>query len=141
MFRNYSKKRFLFFGRKRKRKKEKYKIHLVTIKFCLSIETQWIPRGGDMDIWKVTKDGRFLVKSLYEKLASTEGIPLLHAWGSTVLHKVTSFFFFFFMGNPVKWDPFFRQHSKEGVLLTSRCFLCLLKEEMKDHLLLHCDKI
>ena len=92
----------------------------------------------DMVLWTETKSGNFLVKSLY--LVLEEGCPSLfpssYIWNVWVQPKISLFAWEAMWSKALTLDLI----QKREWALATRCFMCLEKEEIIDHLLLHCTK-
>ncbi|KAJ9699595.1 hypothetical protein PVL29_008272 [Vitis rotundifolia] len=88
--------------------------------------------------WKETKDGFFLVKSLYNALDSrrVDQFPNRIIWSSCVPTKVSFFTWEATWGKVLTLD----QLKKRGRFLANRCFLCCEEEESVDHILIHCTR-
>ncbi|RVW69033.1 4-hydroxy-tetrahydrodipicolinate reductase 2, chloroplastic [Vitis vinifera] len=92
----------------------------------------------DMVLWTEAKSGKFSVKSLY--LALEAGCPSLFPssciWNVWVQPKISFFAWEATWGKALTLDLI----QKREWALANRCFMCLEKEEIIDHLLLHCTK-
>ena len=92
----------------------------------------------DMVLWTETKSGNFLVKSLY--LVLEEGCPSLfpssYIWNVWVQPKISLFAWEAMWSKALTLDLI----QKREWALATRCFMCLEKEEIIDHLFLHCTK-
>ena len=96
------------------------------------------PLLEDKRLWKETKDGIFLVKSLYSALFSRSVVQFPNSiiWSHCVPTKVGFFAWEASWGKVLTLD----QLKKRGWILANRCFLCCVEEESIDHILIHCTK-
>ncbi|KAL6331818.1 hypothetical protein AAG906_020162 [Vitis piasezkii] len=85
-----------------------------------------IPLMEDRMMWKVTSNGIFSVKSLYNDLSSRRAGLFPHGliWSPSEAS----------WGKVLTMD----QLKKRGWALANRCFLCCEEEESIDHILIHC---
>ncbi|RVW45235.1 LINE-1 retrotransposable element ORF2 protein [Vitis vinifera] len=88
--------------------------------------------------WVKSKDGVFLVKSLYKALqpASSALFPSKIIWRSCAQPKISFFVWEASWGRVLTLDRL----QKRGWVLANRCFLCQKCGESINHLLLHCEK-
>ncbi|RVW13836.1 hypothetical protein CK203_079440 [Vitis vinifera] len=89
--------------------------------------------------WKVTSNGSFSVKSLYNDLSSRRAGLFPHGliWNPSVPSKVCFFAWEASWGKVLTMD----QLKKRGWAVANRCFLCCEEEESIDHILIHCSKL
>ncbi|RVX11275.1 LINE-1 retrotransposable element ORF2 protein [Vitis vinifera] len=97
-----------------------------------------IPLMEDRMMWKVTSNGIFSVKSLYNDLSSRRAGLFPHGliWNPSVPSKVGFFAWEASWGKVLTMD----QLKKRGWALANRCFLCCEEEESIDHILIHCSR-
>ncbi|RVX17120.1 putative ribonuclease H protein [Vitis vinifera] len=97
-----------------------------------------IPLVEDRMLWKVTSNGIFSVKSLYNDLSSRRAGLFPHGliWSPSLPSKVSFFAWEASWGNVLTMD----QLKKRGWALANRCFLCCEEEESIDHILIHCSR-
>ncbi|RVW78924.1 putative ribonuclease H protein [Vitis vinifera] len=96
------------------------------------------PLMEDRMRWKVTSNGSFSVKSLYNDLSSRRAGLFPHGliWNPSVPSKVCFFAWEASWGKVLTMD----QLKKRGWAVANRCFLCCEEEESIDHILIHCSK-
>ena len=89
-------------------------------------------------MWKVTSNGMFSVKSLYNDLSARRAGLFPHGliWNPSVPSKVSFFAWEASWGKVLTMD----QLKKRGWALANRCFLCCEEEESIDHILIHCSR-
>ena len=86
-------------------------------------------------VWKKTKSGFFIVKSLYSagELGSTVRFPRKIIWSPYVPPRVG----FFCLGSLVGEVLTLDQLKRRGWTFANRCFFCLAEEESSNHILIH----
>ncbi|RVX20110.1 putative ribonuclease H protein [Vitis vinifera] len=96
------------------------------------------PLMEDRMMWKVTSNGSFSVKSLYNDLSSRRAGLFPHGliWNPSVPSKVSFFAWEASWGKVLTMD----QLKKRGWAVANRCFMCCEEEESIDHILIHCSK-
>ncbi|RVX19039.1 Transposon TX1 uncharacterized 149 kDa protein [Vitis vinifera] len=96
------------------------------------------PLMEDSMMWKVTSNGSFSVRSLYNDLSSRRAGLFPHGliWNPSVPSKVCFFAWEASWGKVLTMDQF----KKRGWAVANRCFLCCEEEESIDHILIHCSK-
>ncbi|RVX20512.1 Transposon TX1 uncharacterized 149 kDa protein [Vitis vinifera] len=96
------------------------------------------PLMEDRMMWKVTSNGSFSVKSLYNDLSSRRAGLFPHGviWNPSVPSKVSFFAWEASWGKVLTMD----QLKKRGWAVANRCFICCEEEESIDHILIHCSK-
>ena len=92
----------------------------------------------DRVVWKVSKNGIFSVKSLYNSLNPSYAVPFPWSiiWSPCVPTKVGFFAWEASWGKVLTQD----QLKRRGWILANRCFLCCVEEETINNILVHCPK-
>ena len=98
--------------------------------------------GEDRLIWKDNKSGRFSMKSprglLSPKLSTNSGFSFARIWKSIIPLKIEIFCWMAII-NIINTQCML---VRRGILgsIKSNCHICLVEEELMDHILLHCHK-
>ena len=102
------------------------------------LQRQIIKRVQDVMVWRLLKEGTFLVKSFYSSLVGCylKGFPISMVWNPWMSMRVS-----FFAWEAV-WEKILTLDllRMRGWSLPNRCYWCKGQVEWTNHILLHCPK-